>query len=151
MSVRAADLIRRHLHPLQSRLRSRGAEEIVAWLGERLPAGFDASSEIDALRLLLPLVQSVVEGAETEARLLQEHFAAFTSEFLKLDGGAERKRRIRRWLEETVTDRKRLKGDLAAVDRFLGYEVLEERKDAQWHRRVVLGELGMTFAWFLAI
>lgn len=118
-----------YLPPLQRRLRTRFAEQLARRivLIERSPVPLVEEPLAGQLALLALRVAQVLDQIETEERAAARSFAAFGQMLARAVDPDERRRVLSEYLVEHATSERQLRGDLRALDRFLGADALRER------------------------
>jgi poly-gamma-glutamate synthase PgsB/CapB len=118
-----------YLPPLQRRLRARFAEQLARRivLLERSPVPLVEEPLAGQLALLALRVEQVLGQIETEERAAARSFAAFGQMLARAVDPDEKRRVLTEYLVEHATSEQQLRGDLRALDRFLGADALRER------------------------
>lgn len=123
-------LLRSHLPPLQQRLRGPLIDQLGARIVmiERSPVPLVEEAVPGQLALLALRIGQVLEQLDLEERSGARAFAAFSQRVSRAIDPDERRRVLTEYLVDNAESSKQLRGDLRAIDRFLGPDALRERQ-----------------------
>lgn len=124
-------LLRAYLPPLQQRLRAPLIDQLGARIVmlERSPVPLVEESVPGQLALLTLRIGQVLEQLDLEERSGARAFAAFSQRVSRAIDPDERRRVLTEYLVDNAESAKQLRGDLRALDRFLGPDALRERQN----------------------
>ncbi|MBA3819343.1 MAG: hypothetical protein H0X17_10655, partial [Deltaproteobacteria bacterium] len=123
------ELVLSHLPTLQRRLRVRYADKLARRIVEleRSPIPLVEEPIAGQLAILALRIAQILERLEVEERASARGFAAFGQMLARAVDPDERRRVLSEYLTDNATSDKQLRGDLRALDRFLGADALRER------------------------
>jgi poly-gamma-glutamate synthase PgsB/CapB len=142
-----SDIVHGHLPPLQIRIRSRLIDDLVLRILEFMPAP-EALWKADALQqrvLVTARAQQAVLQLNTDLQYLERRFDGLSSLLRETEDEEEQRLLLAEYLAQTVSQPRRLREDLKALRRFLGYDALRERHDQERRALMLCVELGVHF------
>ena len=142
------ELLTGNLPALHRRLRAEHIDGLAAriLMMERSPVPLVELPSSGQLGLLALRVVQVLQQLEVEERASTRAFAAFTQMLSRATDPDERRRVLTEYLEATASSPAQLRGDLRALDRFLGADALRERNARAELALSIQAELGL---WWL--
>lgn len=141
------ELVRELLPPLQVRLRAGIVDELVRQLllVEPHPMPLIEEPRIVQVAHLALRIEQVIAHLEAQERAIVREFRNFGTLYAQVEEEAQRRRLIVGYLEQTVQDPAQLRGDLAAMRRYFGYDTLRERNNRAVLERSVMIELALLY------
>lgn len=141
------DIVTEHADPLHRRIRPRFIEELVDRILAYEP---DAASfeTLDVRGQLAVLVLHALQACKDISDLDREKhhdFEAFSQDFYRLRSPEAKLRRIREYIEQTESDPKKRRDDIAATNEFLEYDTLNERHTRAREERAAAIEVALGF------
>ncbi len=112
---------------------------------EPTPEALEGESEAGKLVLLAVRAGQAIERLRADAEHAAKQMSNLTRLASQVGSDGERRRLLEEYLTEVVTDDRRLRGDLRALDRHLDIDALRERNGRVRQRFGVLAELAVAF------
>jgi len=140
-------LVVAHLPALDARARPALVDALVdRLLGlEPTPEAFESENEPGKLVLLAVRAGQTVERLRADGEHVSKQMSNLTRMASQVGSEGERRRLLEEYLTEVVTDERRLRGDLRALDRHLDIDALRERNGRARQHFGVLSELAVAF------
>jgi gamma-polyglutamate synthase len=141
------ELLRAHVPPLEVRLRGELVDALAARLVTIEPSPVPLVEETRSLQIILiaTRAQLAIELLEADRKQIDRQFANFNNLYSQIDRHEEQLRLMEDYLNETVSDRRKLRGDLAALKRHMNIDALRERSALQASHLEIQIELGLRF------
>jgi poly-gamma-glutamate synthase PgsB/CapB len=142
-----SDIVLGHLPPLQIRLRSRLIDDLVLRILEIAPAPEPLwnASALNRRVLLGSRAQQAVLQLVTDMQYLERRFDSLSSLLRETEDEEEQRLLMAEYLTQTVSSPRKLRKDIKALRRFLGYDALRERHDQERRDLLLCIELGVRF------
>ncbi|MEM9491979.1 MAG: hypothetical protein AAGC55_22730, partial [Myxococcota bacterium] len=140
-------LVSGHLPELTLRLRRWVVDDLILRILyiETTAVPLTEESRPKQLLLLISRMQQVIEQIEDEQEATRRKFARFSDTFARTDDPEQQHFLITEYLTNTSDNPIALRGDLQALSRFLGYDVLRERNDIALAEMSVRIEVAVSF------
>lgn len=144
---RIHELVTRHADRIHKRIRPHFVKELADRILKYEPdaESFEQLDETEMLATLVVHVLSICREIDEQDRRAHEGFEAFTGAYYRMRTDNARLRLLREYLEQTVTDPKKRRGDIAATSKFLDLDVLMERHTRARQRRSCAIEVALGF------
>ncbi len=142
-----SDIVHTHLPPLQIRLRSRLIDDLVLRILEFAPAPEPLwkAGALERRVLLASRAQQAVLQLGTDMQYLERRFDSLSSLLRETEDEEEQRLLMAEYLAQTVSSPRKLRKDIKALRRFLGYDALRERHDQERRDLLLCIELGVRF------
>jgi poly-gamma-glutamate synthase PgsB/CapB len=142
-----SDIVYAHLPPLQIRLRSSLIDDLVLRILEFAPAPEPLwnAGALERRVLLASRAQQAVLQLGTDMQYLERRFDTLSSLLRETEDEDEQRLLMTEYLAQTVSSPRKLRKDIKALRRFLGYDALRERHDQQRRALLLCIELGVRF------
>lgn len=142
-----SEIVYAHMPPLQLRLRRRLIDELVLRILEFAPAPepVQEAGEIDRLVLLTSRAQQAVHQLGADVQFLERRFESLSKLIRETEDGEEQRLLMAEYLTQTVSNARKLRKDIKALRRHLGYDALRERDDLERREHILCVELGVCF------
>jgi len=141
------ELLRAHIPPLEVRLRGNLIDALAARIITIEPSPVPLIEEPRALQIILVATrtQLAIELIEADRKQVERQFSNFNNLYSQIDRHEEQLRLMEDFLNETVSDKRKLRGDLQALKRHMNIDALRERSALQASHLEIQIELGLRF------
>ncbi len=141
------ELVAAHVPSIQQRMRRDLIEEVAMRIieFEPTPEALAQASASERLMLLVARCQQAVRQLEIDGQFLERRFDEFSALMREAHDQEEQRLLMAEYLSQTVTNARKLRGDLRALKRFLDLDTLRERNEYERQRLAVCIEIGVYF------
>ncbi|WP_428268476.1 hypothetical protein [Haliangium sp.] len=141
------ELVRAHLPRLQLRLRERLIDELVLRILEFAPApeSVTEADEFTRITRLISRTQEAIHQIDADLQFLERRFEGLSALLGETNDEDEQRLLMAEYLSQTVSDPRRLRGDIRALRRYLGYDALRERDELERRELTLCAEIGVHF------
>jgi poly-gamma-glutamate synthase PgsB/CapB len=142
-----SEIVFAHLPKLQIRIRKRLIDDLVLRILEFAPAPEPLwnADPLERRVLVASRAQQAVLQLGTDLQYLDRRFDNLSSLLRETEDEEEQRLLMAEYLAQTVSDPRKLRKDIKALKRFMGYDALRERHDLERRGLMLCIELGVHF------